>query len=112
MLRDIRDHCAPRLQVFMEEVSAQLGINDAAGENSKSDNRKDGDDRDKQISDDKPVPQAPQKPASPPAYKTDENINGGEHRQVLEETENAAAHPKEFNEQPQHDNGRANNIQP
>ena len=112
MFCNVRDHRGAALQVFMEKVGTELGINNAARENGKSDNGKYRDDRNKQIRDDEPVPQAPKQPASPPAYKAEENINSCENGQVFDEAKNAAAQAKEFNEQPHHDDGRANNIQP
>src|SRR5215470_7654493 len=107
MFRDVRDHGGPPLQVFMEEVGAELGINDAASEDRQSRDGKYRNDRDKQIGDDQPVAQAPEQPASPPGHKADEKIDSREDSQVFDEVENAAAQPKKFDKQPDNNDGRA-----
>src|SRR5215472_16737684 len=93
MFRDIRNHGGTTLQVFMQKVSAELEIDDAACEDSESDDGQYRNNGDEQIGHDEPVPQTPEQPASPPTHKTDEHVDGREYRQILDEVENAAAQP-------------------
>ncbi len=73
VLRDIRNHIDPLLDVFVEQIGAELGIEDAAGKKNERQNEQDGDKRDEQIRDYQAVAQALEQPASPPADEAHES---------------------------------------
>src|SRR5215472_2133051 len=100
------------MDILVEKVSAQLRIKNPGCQYHENDDGYDRDNRNKQISDDEPVPQAPKQPASPPSHETYDKINGGDDRQELQEVEDPAVNAKKLDKQPQRNNRRAHNVQP
>src|SRR5215469_13162225 len=96
----------------MEKVGAELRIENSACEDRESNDRKYGDNRNKQIGDDEPVPETPEQSASPPTHKADENVNSCQYCQVRNEVENATARAQKFDKQAHDDEDRANDVQP
>ena len=67
VLREIRYHLDALLDIFMQQIGAELGIENTGGEQDQGHNEQDGDKCDKEVRNDQAVAQAPEQPASPPA---------------------------------------------
>ncbi len=59
VLRDIRDHLNSLLDVLVQKIRAQLGIQNAARQKYERHNQQDGNEGDEQIGDDQAVAQTP-----------------------------------------------------
>src|SRR5579863_114541 len=79
------------MDVVVEQVRAQLRIEDLSGEDRESQDQKDGDDGDEEVGDNQPVAEAPEKPRSPPAGKTKDRVDGCKDSEELQEARKVAA---------------------
>src|SRR5258706_86156 len=84
VLREIRNHFDALLDIFMQQIGAQLGIKNTGGEKDQGHNKQDGDKSYKQIRNDQPVAQAPEQTASPPADEADDKINCREDSKIFQ----------------------------
>ena len=112
VLRDIRNHIDPLLDVFVEQIGAELGIEDAAGKKNERQNEQDGDKRDEQIRDYQAVAQAPEQPASPPADEAHEKVEGGEDSKILQKIGKAGIEAQKLEQQAGNNHKGRKNIEP
>src|SRR6266852_3549227 len=75
VFRDIRDHVYALMDVLVQQVSTQLGIENTGRKHNQRYDRQNRDSRNKQISNDQAVAQTPQQAVSPPANQPEQKIN-------------------------------------
>ena len=75
MLGNVANHFDAAVNVFVEEIGAELGVENSAGENDEREDQEDRDDGDEEVSDDEAVAQAPEEAIAPPADEADEKID-------------------------------------
>src|SRR5712692_4249608 len=110
--RDIRNHIRALLDILMQKIGAQLGIQDSAGQKHQRDDQQNRNNRDKKISDNQTVAQTPQQAVSPPANETEEQIDTSENSEVLEEVRRPAADPQQRKNQSGSGHYGANQVKP
>src|SRR6266481_4742795 len=94
VFRDIRDHVYALMDVLVQQVSTQLGIENTGRKHNQRYDRQNRDSRNKQISNDQAVAQTPQQAVSPPANQPEQKINTRKNRQIFQEAEEAAVELK------------------
>ena len=95
VLRDIRNHIDAVLDIFMQNIGAELRIEYASSKKNEGDNQQNRNDSDKQIRNDQAVAQTPQQPVSPPADQPEQKISASKNREIFQEAEKAAAQPED-----------------
>ena len=58
VLGDIRYHCNALLNILVQEIGAQLGVQNTAGQQYQRHDQQNGNEGDEQIGNDQPVPQS------------------------------------------------------
>ena len=95
VFRDIRNHIDAVLDIFMQNIGAELRIEYASSKKNEGDNQQNRNDSDKQIRNDQAVAQTPQQPVSPPADQPEQKISASKNREIFQEAEKAAAQPED-----------------
>ena len=112
VLREIRNHFDALLDIFMQQIGAQLGIENTGGKKDQGHNEQDGDKCDKQVRDDQAVAQAPEQTASPPADEANEKINGREDSKIFQKIGWAGIKTEKLESQPGNNQEHRKKIEP
>jgi hypothetical protein len=112
VLGDIRDHRNALLDVLVQEIGAQLGIQNSARQKNERHSQQDRNEGDEQICNDQSVAEAPKQPVSPPANQPEQKVNARENGQIFQEAEKASVEPKDGGHQSSGGHRGGNQIGP
>ncbi len=101
-----------RVDVFIEQVGAELRIQNATGDDTQGQDQEDGHQRNEQVRHNEAVAQAPKQPRAPPTDEAEQQVKHGQQRQKFQEAEWASTEAAQYGRSTQEKNDQRKNVEP